>query len=356
VGDTAGNVITSTNPGAGSPVWTPASVDGSTDVIVAVACPSTALCVAVDDVGNVVSSTDPTGGASAWSTKNIDDTNTLTSITCPATTVCLTADRVGNALVGSSPPLVTTGTAGSLGETTAKLSGIVNPNGLNVSDCHFSYGIGSPSGTNAPCSALPGSGTSDVAVSADLSGLLGGTTYEFRLVAKTGGGTTFGAVGMFTTVGVLLSVHTAGLGTGTVTSSPAGIDCGATCSHRYAHGTQVTLTATPTAGTFENWSGGGCSGSGTCTIALNADTEVTAVFGNSPPPPPKQCVVPKVKGKTLRAAKRAIKSHHCAVGKVRRAASRKVKKGHVISQKPRAGRHLRHGAKVNLVVSTGRPH
>ena len=49
--------------------------------------------------------------------------------------------------------------------------------------CHFSYGIGSPSGSNVPCSPSPGSGTSDVAASAALSSLTPGTTYEFRLVA-----------------------------------------------------------------------------------------------------------------------------------------------------------------------------
>ncbi|HEY1514434.1 MAG TPA: PASTA domain-containing protein, partial [Gaiellaceae bacterium] len=69
----------------------------------------------------------------------------------------------------------------------------------------------------------------------------------------------------------------------------------------------------------------------------------------------KPCVVPKVKGKTLKKAKRAIRAHACTVGTVKRATSRTVKKGHVISQKPKPGRRLRHGAKVNLVVSKGRP-
>jgi eukaryotic-like serine/threonine-protein kinase len=64
-------------------------------------------------------------------------------------------------------------------------------------------------------------------------------------------------------------------------------------------------------------------------------------------------VVPKLKGKTLSAAKRAIKSHACSVGKIGHAASRTVKKGHVISQKPKPGGRLKHGAKVNLVVSRG---
>ena len=45
-----------------------------------------------------------------------------------------------------------------------------------------------------------------------------------------------------------LAVGTAGAGTGTVVSSPAGINCGADCSENYASGTSVTLTATPATG------------------------------------------------------------------------------------------------------------
>ena len=43
-------------------------------------------------------------------------------------------------------------------------------------------------------------------------------------------------------------------GSGTVTSSPAGINCGSTCSYGFSEGTVVTLTATPAAGfTFTGW-------------------------------------------------------------------------------------------------------
>src|SRR5436190_15597443 len=66
------------------------------------------------------------------------------------------------------------------------------------------------------------------------------------------------------------------------------------------------------------------------------------------------CLVPKVTGKTLAAAKRAIKAHNCRVGKITRAFSTKVKSGRVISQTPKARQRLEHGAKVNLVVSQGR--
>jgi uncharacterized delta-60 repeat protein len=65
------------------------------------------------------------------------------------------------------------------------------------------------------------------------------------------------------------------------------------------------------------------------------------------------CVVPKVKGKTLKAAKRGIRKAHCSVGKVTKAFSGKVKKGRVISQKPRPGKKLAVGSKVKLKVSKG---
>jgi len=65
-----------------------------------------------------------------------------------------------------------------------------------------------------------------------------------------------------------------------VTSTPAGITCGTSCSATYASGTALTLTAAPATGsTFTGWSGGGCSGTGTCTVTLNAATTVTATFG-----------------------------------------------------------------------------
>src|SRR5262249_11758286 len=76
-----------------------------------------------------------------------------------------------------------------------------------------------------------------------------------------------------------LSVTRDGSGSGTVTSNPAGINCGSTCSAPFDSGTVVTLTATPATGsTFAGWSGGGCSGTGACTLTMNAATAVTATF------------------------------------------------------------------------------
>jgi hypothetical protein len=83
-----------------------------------------------------------------------------------------------------------------------------------------------------------------------------------------------------------LSVSLAGSGTGSVTSSPAGIACGAVCSHDFANDATVELSASAGAGsTFTGWSGSGCSGTGVCRIALSGDSSVTATFTAAPSNP-----------------------------------------------------------------------
>lgn len=67
-------------------------------------------------------------------------------------------------------------------------------------------------------------------------------------------------------------------GSGVVTSSPAGINCGTDCSETYAVGASVTLSALPGTGyIFNGWSGA-CSGVGGCSLAMNASKSVTALF------------------------------------------------------------------------------
>jgi hypothetical protein len=68
----------------------------------------------------------------------------------------------------------------------------------------------------------------------------------------------------------------------------------------------------------------------------------------------RRCVVPNVRGKTMAAARRAIRRGGCATGRVRRAYSASVARGRVVAQAPRAGAGLRAGAKVSLVLSRGR--
>ena len=67
-------------------------------------------------------------------------------------------------------------------------------------------------------------------------------------------------------------------GTGSVTSSPSGITCGTDCSESYNSGTALTLTASPGANsTFTRWSGA-CSGTGNCSVTMDAAKSVTASF------------------------------------------------------------------------------
>ncbi|MFO1414374.1 MAG: glycoside hydrolase family 44 protein [Burkholderiales bacterium] len=75
-----------------------------------------------------------------------------------------------------------------------------------------------------------------------------------------------------------LTVTKAGTGVGIVTSTPAGIDCGATCAASFGAGTLVTLQAAATAGSrFAGWTGP-CAGTTPCRITLNDAGTVTATF------------------------------------------------------------------------------
>lgn len=75
-----------------------------------------------------------------------------------------------------------------------------------------------------------------------------------------------------------LSVAKTGSGSGTVTSSPSGVNCGTDCTESYGAGTVVALSASPAAGsTFAGWSGA-CTGSGSCQVTLDAAKSVSAAF------------------------------------------------------------------------------
>ena len=79
-----------------------------------------------------------------------------------------------------------------------------------------------------------------------------------------------------------LAVKTIGAGTGTVTSSPPGINCtgnGGTCGAPFKAGDSVVLTATASTGsTFAGWSGACTNPTGTCTVVMNGSQSVSATF------------------------------------------------------------------------------
>ncbi len=73
-----------------------------------------------------------------------------------------------------------------------------------------------------------------------------------------------------------------------------------------------------------------------------------------PPPTPAKCSVPRLKGKKLSAAEKALRKAHCKVGKVKHVKSSKLARGRVMGTTPGAGRRLRAGSKIELWVSNGR--
>jgi virginiamycin B lyase len=147
-----------------------------------------------------------------------------------------------------------------------------SPTGINCSpssnQCTAGFIVGTT--VNLTASAAPGS----VFVGWSGGGCGGSGTCQLTLNAATTVTANFALLPSYT-----LSVAPSGSGSGTVTSNPSGINCGMTCNASFYSGEQVTLTAVAATGsTFAGWSGGGCSGILPCTLAISANTAVSASF------------------------------------------------------------------------------
>lgn len=157
---------------------------------------------------------------------------------------------------------------------------------------------------------------------------------------------------------IYLTITTAGAGSGTVDLARfwdlAPPDCqDSSCTYSMGKGlTALTLTATADLdSTFTGWSGDAhCPPeTGTCKVLMSRSSRhVTATFALG-----RLCVVPLLRTKTLKTAKRTLRTHYCSLGNVRHAFSSTVKAGGVISEKPKPGNELGAGAKVSLVISKG---
>ena len=144
---------------------------------------------------------------------------------------------------------------------------------------------GYPTGTVVVLMAAPGPGSVFAGWSGACAGTAPGTSVTMS--AATRCTATFDAAPSVTlnaAPSVTLTATKAGTGSGTVTSSPAGIACGATCAQSYSMGTAVTLTATPDPGSvFAGWSGA-CAGTASGTsVTMSAAKSCTAQFDQADP-------------------------------------------------------------------------
>jgi hypothetical protein len=77
-----------------------------------------------------------------------------------------------------------------------------------------------------------------------------------------------------------VTVQLKGTGKGSVTSAPAGIECGEDCTEKFLHKTSLTLVPSPAPGSvFDHWVGGGCAAfTGSCQTIVNSSSLVRAYF------------------------------------------------------------------------------
>lgn len=153
-----------------------------------------------------------------------------------------------------------------------------------------------------------------------------------------------------------LTVTLVGAGTGTVTSTPAGISCPQTCTATFAPGTAVSLIAAPGLGaSFGGWTGACRLAATVCALTTDQDKAVVAEFDTlvSTPPvgaPPIVCTVPKLAGLTLPAVRARLARAHCSLGATTRRHAAARLAGRVVAQRPAAGEYLSRNGKVAVVL------
>jgi hypothetical protein len=121
----------------------------------------------------------------------------LLAATIAGAAIAITALSMGSAVAAPSAPTATTGSPSNVAESSATVSATINPHGT-ATHYHFEYGTTTAYGTNT-ASANAGAGSTDVGVSANLTGLAAGTTYHYRVVASSSAGNATGADQTFTT-------------------------------------------------------------------------------------------------------------------------------------------------------------
>ncbi len=187
--------------------------------------------------------------------------------------------KIASFRIGSAP-IVSSNPATNVAAPNATLNGTVNPNGL-ATTYYFQWGTTTSYG-NTTTATSAGSGTSNVAVNAIITGLVGGTTYHFRIVATNSDGTANGADLIFTPGSASISTTVvSAIGITTATSGGNVItDGGSTVT---ARGVCWSITANPIiSGNFTtNGAGTGVFTSSITGLAANTLYHVRAYATNA---------------------------------------------------------------------------
>ncbi len=200
-------------------------------------------------------------------------------------------DNSGGSIIpgnGTSPGLMSVGdyTQDSGGKLTVVVAGAGGPSGVGT---HYSQlsssgnvGLGGTLAISTVSAPTAGDLDTIVGATGSVSGQFSTVTGLFSPTSAFGYRTMYGSNYAALAVGPVLHVKKAGPGTGTVTSSPSGINCGSTCDAPFFGVQIVTLTAHPGSGWgFGGWSGACTGHATTCHVSMNQARTVTATFSHA---------------------------------------------------------------------------
>jgi Calx-beta domain-containing protein/uncharacterized protein DUF4214 len=209
----------------------------------------------------------------------------------PGTSFCSGFDYLGVDFVAIQAPNVVTSAASAVTTTSATLNGTVNPNGIATSGS-FEWGTDPTLTTStATTSQAIGSGSANQTITTNLNGLTGGTTYYFRAVGSSNGGTVRGSILNFTAPATTrtLTVGSTNPAAGvniliTPTDNNSAGNGTTQFTRTYNNNTSVTLTAPSAASgnTFQKWLKDGADFANntaiSVSVSMDADHTMTATF------------------------------------------------------------------------------